>query len=255
MAYNTRRAPGGATKRVKFGYAGKPFALENHALEAPVPREHMRDASKVPGVDLGKRAISLVQNVQSLALEIQQAVLATTAANYDANHKLTLSGTSKWSDPAGKPATTINTGKEAVRSSCGMYPNVLVLGATVFAAAKENPAVLDRFKYTSKDSVTADMLAALFDVQKVVVGAAVQVTDAGVMSDVWGNVAVLAYVAPSSLSQEEPSYGYTYTMEGHPMVEKPYYDDNAKSWIYGVGYERMPVLSGITSGFLIQDLV
>ena len=37
------------------------------------------------------------------------------------------------------------------------------------------------------------------------------------------------------------------------MVEVPYYDNNAKSWIYGVGYERAPQLTGITAGFLIQN--
>jgi hypothetical protein len=255
MAYNTRRAPGGATKRVRFGYEGKPFSLEGHDLEAAVPREWMRDASRAPGVDLATRAIRMVQTVQARSLEIQQAGLATNQANYDSSHKVTLSGTSKWSDPASNPEATIETGKEAIRSSCGMYPNVLVLGPTVFAKAKTNPALKDRFKYTSKESITAEMLANAFDVDKVVVGKAVQATDAGVMSDIWGNVAVLAYVAPSSLSAEEPSYGYTYTMEGHPLVEQPYYDNNAKSWIYGVGYERIPVLSGITSGYLIQDLV
>ena len=33
MLYNTRRAPGENTKRVQFGFEGKPFALKNEALE------------------------------------------------------------------------------------------------------------------------------------------------------------------------------------------------------------------------------
>ncbi|CAK0772392.1 hypothetical protein WCLP8_4870007 [uncultured Gammaproteobacteria bacterium] len=51
---------------------------------------------------------------------------------------------------------------------------------------------------------------------------------------------------------EEPSYGYTYTMKGHPMVEAPYYDNNKRSTIYGVTFERKPVLTGQCAGFLIN---
>ena len=37
------------------------------------------------------------------------------------------------------------------------------------------------------------------------------------------------------------------------MVETPYWDANSKSWVYGVSYERAPVLSGIASGYLIVN--
>ena len=51
---------------------------------------------------------------------------------------------------------------------------------------------------------------------------------------------------------EEPSYGYGYRITGMPLVEKPYWDNNAKSWIYGVSNDCTPVLSGMTAGFLVQ---
>lgn len=251
MLYGTQRAPGGATKRMQFGYLGKPFALENHAIECPVPREYMRDASVMPGINLGQRAVRLGMKVVTRSLEIQQAGLAQNAALYDASHKVTLSGTSKWSDPASKPATDIETGKEAVRSTTGVYPNTLVINGPTFAALKNNPSITDRFKYTSKESITPEMLAALFDVETVKVGRGVKATDAGVVSDIWGNSAVLAYVPANPSGMEEPSYGYTYTMEGHPAVEEAYYDKNTRSWVYGVSNERVPVLSGIVSGYLL----
>src|SRR5690606_24928298 len=50
--YSTSRAPGTAFKRMQFGYEGKDYVLENHGLEVPVPREHLRDAAQVPGIDL-----------------------------------------------------------------------------------------------------------------------------------------------------------------------------------------------------------
>lgn len=251
--YSARRAPGSATKRIQFGYLGKPFALKNDALEAPVPREFLRDANVVPGVDLGTRAVNTVMRSLSLAKEVEQAGLALDPNNYDGTHKIALAGASKWSDPTSLPITQIDSYREAIRSSTGMYPNTLLLSAVAFNALKNNPSVIDRIKYVQAGIITADLLASLLNLQKVVVGAAVSSDDAGTFGDVWGNNAVLAYTPMGPSTMEQPSYGYTYTMEGHPLVEVPYYENNSKSWIYGVGYERAPVLSGITSGFLIQN--
>lgn len=250
--FNARRAPGAATKRVQFGYLGKPFALLQDSLEAQVPREYLQDAAKMPGIDLGARAVKMGMSTLSLALENDQAALARAAANYDANHKLDLAA-AKWSNDANKPNQDISNAREAVRASVGIYPNMLLLSAKAFNAIINNANVLDRFKYTSRDSITAEMLANLWNIQKVTVGQAVYFDDNGNAVDIWGTDAVLAYVPQQVSSMEQPSYGYTYTLEGNPLVEQPYYDNNAKSWIYPVTYERTPVLSGITSGFLFQN--
>lgn len=251
--YNARRTPGSGTRRIEFGYSGKPFALVQDSLEGKVPFEHMRDAARVPGIDLGSRAVNGTMKVLRLALENDQATLATDAANYDAGHKVALAGATKWSAATGTPTDDIETAREAIRASIGVYPNVLLLSAVAFKAAKTNANVINRFKYTGRDSITAEMLANLWDIQKVVVGGAITFSDADAASDVWGNNAVLAYVALGSQTQEEPSFGYTYTLEGNPFAEQPYQDRNAKSWIYPVTYERSPVLSGITGGYLIQN--
>lgn len=250
--YNSKRAPGGATKRIDYGYSGAKYSLIEDSLEAKVPRERLRDASKVPGLDLASGAVKLVMDVVLLGIEYEQAALATTAGNYDNNHKIALAGTDKWSDPASKPAVQIRTYREAVRASVGVYPNKLTLSAQAFNALVENPSILERFKYTSKDSITPAMLAALFELEEVNVGTAVTSDDAGTMSDVWGNNAILSYSPTNPTSVDQPSFGYTYVMEGQPMVEVPYYDNNAKSWIYGVTFERQALLTAITSGFLIQ---
>jgi hypothetical protein len=251
-SYNLRRTPGGATKRIQFGYLGKPFALQQDSIEAQVPREWLRDAAAVPGIDLGSRAINLGMKVVTKSLEEDQAALATNANNYDANHKLALAGGTKWSSATGTPSDDIDTAREAIRGSIGVYPNVVLMSAVAFNAARNNPNVKARFQYTSHDAITEDMLANLWNVEKVVVGKAIGMTDAGVPSDIWGNNVVLAYTNLGSINAEEPSFGYTYTMDGNPLVEPTYWDPATKSWVYPVNFERVPVLSGITAGFLIQ---
>lgn len=252
--YSARRAPGSATRRIQFGYLGKSFALVQDALEAPVPIEHQRDASRIPGVDLGQRAVNTAMRSLSLTLENDQAQLATAAGSYDSAHKVALTGNDKWSDHTNSdPTAHIETGREAVRASVGIYPNTLVLSAQAFKAVKHHPKIVERFKYTGRDTLSTDLLASLWEIERVVIGRAVVSDDAGSLSDVWGNNAILAYVPTASSGPEDPSYGYTYTMDGHPLVEQPYYDNNTKSWVYPVTYERVPVLSGILSGYLIQN--
>lgn len=247
--YATRRAAGGATKRVQFGYEAGNFALEEDRLEGVVPRTWLRDAAAVPSIDLGMRAVNTVMRIVTLSLETQQAETALDAGNYAADHRAALAAGTKWSTDTGKPLTDINDAKDAVRSMIGIKPNVMVFSPSAWAAARENPQVLERRKYVEKGPVTLTEFAALIEVDRVVVGEAVW-HDGERFHDVWGNAAVLAYAPAGPSGQEEPSYGYTYTMTGHPMVEPAYYDNNTTSWIYPTTFERAPVLTGEAAGFL-----
>src|SRR5690606_25974124 len=102
------------------GHQGKPYALANHSLEGQVPREHLREAARGPGVDLATRAVRSVMAIMSLALEYEQATLARDASQYDAEHRVDVSS-APWSDAEnGDPAGDIEAGKEAIRASVGI---------------------------------------------------------------------------------------------------------------------------------------
>lgn len=253
--YNSKRAPGAATKRVRFGYEGKPYSIIPSSLEAVVPREHMRDANAVPGINLATRAVNVVLRSQLLEYEVECAGIATNASNYDNDHKVTLTGTDVWSNDASDPASDVETGKEAIRASIGLYPNTMLLSATAFSKLKRHPKIIARSADSGIRKVTLDLLRQVFEIENIVVGAGVVAGANDEFGDVWGTSVVLAYVSPGSdvnANAEEPSYGYGYRIEGMPLVEEPYYDKNAKSWIYGVSNDASPVLAGMAAGYLIQ---
>lgn len=256
MLYNTLRAPGSHTKRVQYGYDGSSYTLESHSLEGTAPIELIQEAQNGPGIDMGMMAVTKTQNIIALRLEYAQATLALTASNYPSSNKTTLSGTAQWSDPGSDPIGDVEAGKEAIRQQIGLRPNTLEISALVFSALKKHPSILDRIKYTGRDVPSLELLASLFGVQQVVLGDAVYVDGAGTMHDVWGKHAVLAYTAVGTLAaQGEPTYGYTYALNGYPIVEEPYYDRSAKSWVYPVTDEVQPVIAGNTAGYLIQNAV
>lgn len=256
--YNTGRAPGATTKRVTFGHSAGNYALEQHALEGLVPFEIMEDANQVPGINYSTVAVQKTQNIIALRTEKAQADLATNAANYAASNKTTLVGTAQWSDYSGTsdPSKDIATAIEVVRAKVGKRANTVVLGAAVFAALKNHPKIIDRIKYTGRDTVTTDLLASLWDVKTVKVGDAVVSDDAGNFTDAWGKFVVVAYTEVGTLQDAGlPSYGYTYRLRNNPTVESPYQDRPAKSWVYPVTDELSPVIAGALAGYLISAAV
>lgn len=259
MLYQTQRAPGENTKRIRFGYAGAPYAIVDHSLEGMVPVEIEEEAMSVPGIDLGAGAINGVQDLMLLGVEKRSADIARTAASYAASNKATLSGTDQWSDygTTSDPIDDVEAAKNAIRAATGKYPNVMAMGSAVMSKLKHHPKIVDRIKYTGRDVATPELLASLFGVQQVVEGAAIYSNDAGTaFSDVWGKDVVLAYTPTASVAQQGlPSYGYTYQLRGYPVVEEPYYDRSAKSWVYPVTRSEAPVLASAAAGFLFTNAV
>jgi hypothetical protein len=255
MLYSTGRAPGENTRRVKFGHSSLPYALVDYSLEGQVPIEVLQEGANGPGIDHASAAVRKTQNIMALRLEKASADLARNASNYGSGNKVTLSGTSQFSDlSASDPVAVIEAAKEAVRASTGQRPNTVTMGAQVFSKLKQHSKILDRIKYTGRDVATAELLASLFEVERVLVGDAIYANDAGTFADVWGKDIVVAYTDTSSLAEMgTPSYGYTYTLEGYPLAEEAYYDRNAKSWLYPVTRAEAPVIAAASAGYLIQN--
>lgn len=256
---NSVRAPGANTKRVQFGHAGKDFALIDRSLEGSVPTELAQEAAAVPGLDLGRRAIRSVQNMMEIEREKEAADLARLAANYPSGNTTTLTGTNQWSDPASNPRGDIKDAREAVRQKIGRRPNTLVLGPKVAGDLLMHVDILDALSANTLKIATLDDLRRVLDIERIVVGDA-QYWDptlnsgAGGFVDVWGKDAILAYTDTASMAEGgSPAYGYTYQLEGYPVVEEPYYDRNTKTWYYPVTDSRRPVLAGAIAGYLIKN--
>ena len=252
----TVRAPGTNIGRYTMSYKGLPVNLTQDALQAVTPVEFLEEANAVPGIDLQRESVDVVLAVIALSLEIQQAELARNPAAYDADNKVALAGADKWTDGGSDPAAQLEEGKEQIRKRTGRRPNTLVLSADARAAAKNHPKVRDHFKYTTSAAVSDEMLAQYFDIGKVATGDAIYDLDDDTTVDVWGQDAVLAYVAPEGQrNMRLPSYGYTYQLRGHPFVEETVWDNNTRSWVNNVIDEQSPEIVGSDAGYLLQGVV
>lgn len=250
---DTRRAPGSNTKRVQISYGSEQFSLVDYGLEGSVPIQMLQEAEAVPGIDLGSGAVRNVQNRMALEREYNAARLARNASNYAASNKVALSGTSKWSNPSSDPFSDIMAAKEAVRAQIGTKPNVMTVAPKVLTALRTHPKVLDRLSTASdRPPASLEQLKRLFELDDIVEAGAVY-HDGAAFKDVWGVDAVLAYTTPKSLQEAgSPSYGYTYRLNGYPVVEEAYFERNPETWFYPVRDVLQPVLVGSSAGFLFQ---
>jgi hypothetical protein len=253
--FDTRRSPGAAVKRRNINYGSRRYSLYQDAIEGELPIEHIEESAGV-NVNLQAEAVEGAKRTIDLRLEYDQATIATNAANYGTNNKVALSGASQWNVAGSNPAGNIRSWRQAIRASIGVYPNTLLLGPRVFDTFVEHEQTKDKIKHTSSASIAADAVATMFGLTSVVIGTSLILNnETGNFTDIWGNVAILAYVPPTVRSRRQPSFGYTYTLDGYPVAERPYYDDNRRTWFFPVIAERSPELTAINAGFLAQTVI
>lgn len=262
MKHDVRRAPGAKIERAMYGFASEPVAMPQYALSATVPYEWVEESEGVPNVDHERNAVEVTTARLLLSLECEQAALAEDPNNYATDSQVALTGADQWSDPTSNPAQQIREYQQVVRKLIGRKPNVMKIGADVFDALVEHPRVRDQFKHTTADSITVDMLARLFQLDKVVVAQSLVVdpNDASqTLQEVWNpKSAILAYVPQEGQQIAVPSFGYTYVLRQQNMdmgVESARWDADCKQWVYDVMWDRQPILTSMDAGFLVQDAV
>lgn len=123
----------------------------------------------------------------------------------------------QWDKDGSDPIGDITNAGINMAAETSYRPNTLVLSPRVFNALKNHYDILDRIKYTEKGIVTTDLLATLFEVDRVFVAwAVVNSADKGATDNVdfiYGNNALLCYSSPTP-GLRQPSAGYIFAWTG-----------------------------------------
>lgn len=212
-------ARGLSSRAAVVGYTASTgrYLLERYTVEHYID-DMQRDAADQP-FDLDALGAELCTEKINLRYEKTVASMVFNTANWP---NVALSGTDQWSDytTPSHPLPKIKTGRLAIRQSLGRGPNTAVMGVEVFETLALHPDLIERVKYTGTQSnpamVTPSMLAALFMVERILVGGVVenivpeQFPDVETLAYIWGKKFWLGYVAPSP-ARETPSAGYGFT--------------------------------------------
>jgi len=125
----------------------------------------------------------------------------------------------QWNDVDSTPIEDVSEQATSIMEKTGKWPNTLVLGPKVFDRLKHHPDILDRIKYTQRGVVTTEILAGLFEVDRIFVPRCIKVTTpegrtSHTKSFIYGKSALLCYAAPAP-GLRTPSAGYTFTWSGY----------------------------------------
>lgn len=124
----------------------------------------------------------------------------------------------QFNDANSDPVKIFKQYKRAMHETTGFMPNVLVLGGGVYDELTEHPDIIERIKYTQKGIVTMDLLAGLFEVERIVVPGAVYNKalpgEADNISYICGKKDALFAYANTSAAIDQPTAGYTFVWDG-----------------------------------------
>ncbi|GAB4321196.1 MAG: hypothetical protein Kow0059_15780 [Candidatus Sumerlaeia bacterium] len=191
-----QRAPGAEANEVNFALSTDRYYCSDHALESAIPDEERANADPPLQPDIDR--VEFLTNKILLNQEIALARALRTSSSLPGQ---TLSGTDQWSDYQNSdPLSDVEAAKSAIQQAAQVMPNTLVLPYEVFAKVRFHPAVADKVQYSGVRVVGADVLAQVFDVERVLVPRAFQNTAAPgqppALEYVWGKDALLCYVPP-----------------------------------------------------------
>lgn len=260
--YNLSRAPGSNTKRINMVMKDKTFTLKQRAVDLPIDRETIEENNYLSYLNVGaypeisQFAVNTISDVLALDYELDVADMLKAPSTYSSDNVITFTPTQKWSDPGSDPIADIKKGKEIIRQKTGLRANTLTLGPMVESVLLSHPKLVALLSNSNDKIVTIEHLKRFFEVDRILVGDAIWTENEQVMLDVWGNMALLSYspeITLQTASAMRAPFGLTSVKEGHPFMEQVRYDGDAKSWIYGGTYERMPNLTKPDAGVLFDQ--
>lgn len=128
---------------------------------------------------------------EGLLIDLEKEVADELADTTVLTNNTTLSGTDQWNDyDNSTPFDDIQTAIDSVVKNYLRRPNAVWMSYDVFSKLKHHPDLLDRVKWSNTGIITEDILATLFDVEMVEVGAQSYNTAAlgqsASLSQIWG---------------------------------------------------------------------
>ena len=197
---------------VEFSATETPSATLDYALDDPIPQADLDNAPT--GINPRSRATEGLTDLILLDREVRTAGVVFNANTYGAANKVTLAGTSQFSDTTSDPIATIQAGLDALL----VRPNVMVIGRPAWSVLARHPKIVAAVNRNAGQSgiAAAQAVADLFELEEILVGEAFLNTakrgQAANLSRVWGKHIALIYrdtLAAPNASQSRMTFGFT----------------------------------------------
>ena len=196
---NTQRAPGSAPREIRFTVSSDTYFAVNYALSTVIDFETIDNADDpwAPQQD----ALENLKDAMSLDFEARVRSKIASGCGSSA----TLTGGNAWNSfLTSDPLTNIETGRNAIRSTTGVTPNVAICPDKTWLSVRRHPEIVRAiFPGAGVGGVASpQQFADLIGVDRVLIPQTIKNTTAenvgniGTFSDVWSTDFSLLYVNP-----------------------------------------------------------
>jgi hypothetical protein len=156
--------------------------------------------------------------------------------------------------------------KRTIQSNTGLMPNCLLIDGMTYSALKGCDAVLDRIKYVQKGVLTPELIAAILDLDEVMVAPAIYSTAKELKTgldftaaQIWETNAAhgmgFLFYRPKTAGLKVPSAGYIARSGLFPggVRVTTWREDSKHQDVYETAEKIHPVAAGLDLGFMWHD--
>ena len=208
----------GRPNQIEVGATEETASVVDFGLDDMIPNSDVTAAAQQRALGLSvydpeARATEVLTDLVLLDREIRVAAKVFDLNTYAASQRVTLSGTSQFSDFTNSdPIGVINN---ALDSTFVMRPNKMVIGQAAWTKVRSHPHIVNAVKggNLNKGNATREQVAELFELQEIIVGSSFVNTakkgQAAVMNRVWGKHISLIYQNSVAGPDAGMTFGYT----------------------------------------------
>ena len=232
----TLRAGGSPANEVEFGLSTSSFVCQDHALKEFVD-DLVRDQADAPLNPM----IDATENLtEKMMIDREKTLALVMADTGELSKNTTLSGTDQWDDYTNSdPITDVRTARTSVHTNTFKKPNTLVLSKEVFDILADHPQIIERIKYSQLGVITEELMARVFQVERILVGEAGENTATegatDVLAYIWGKHAQIVYVSPR-VGIKMLTFGVTFTYKSRQV--KRWRDEDREGTFIRVGQDN-----------------
>jgi len=189
------RAPRSDYAKIDWSVTQDTYLCKEYGLEGEIDDDERENAAAPLDLDIDTTEIVTDMILNNREKRVADVVMSTGVVT----RTQTLAGVNQWSDYTGTsdPFTVLKTARTTIFDATGYRPNCMLMGYKVLEALKLHPDILDRIKYSERAIITADILAALFEVDTLLIGGILRKSSnegqAVTLADVWGKDALVFY--------------------------------------------------------------
>jgi hypothetical protein len=205
------RSDGTQSAGTGYSLSTASYSAEVYALHKDIG-DQTRANADIP-LDMDMDATRFLTQQMLIRQEVEWAASAFTTGVWGSD----VTPGTLWSAASSTPIADVETAKNTVLTNTGYVPNTVIMSYKVFSALMDNADIVDRIKYTSQESVTEDLLARLFNVDRVLIMAGTYNTAANGATASYSQIGdrdALVCYTPANPGLMVPSAGYTMVWNG-----------------------------------------